>query len=133
MTIHTATRIAVLAASLLFWLGLGQSQDPTSPASVPQRLRVSSGLMTGLRIKAVPPVYPAEAREQHIQGVVLMQAIISKEGEVADLQLISGDPLLAKSAMKAVKKWKYKPFLRNGESVEVETQIQVNFTLTDPR
>ena len=68
-------------------------------------------------------------RMQHIQGVVVLSAIIDKEGNVANVQLISGHPLLAPAAIEAVKQWKYKPYLLNGTPVEVETQVQVNFTL----
>ena len=98
---------------------------------IPQRVRVSSGLETGLIVSKVAPHYPPEAKDQHIQGVVLLRAIIDKEGNVSNLELISGDPTLAEAAIEAVKQWKYKPFLLNGDPVEVETQIQVNFTLRD--
>lgn len=102
--------------------------DHTSPA-MPQRVRVSSGVAQGLLVSKVNPIYPDEAREKHIQGVVLLQATINKEGNVANLQLISGDPLLAPAAIEAVKQWTYRPYLLNGTPVEVNTQIQVNFTL----
>ena len=98
---------------------------------VPQRVRVSQGVMTGLITAKVPPEYPADAKQQRIQGVVWMKAIIDKEGNVANLQLVSGHPLLAPPAMEAVRQWKYRPYLLNGMPVEVETQIQVNFTLVN--
>jgi periplasmic protein TonB len=102
----------------------------TAEQAVPQRVRVSSGVAQGLLIKKVNPKYPEDAREQRIQGVVLLRARINKDGDIADLQLISGHPLLAPAAIKAVKKWKYRPYMLKGEPVEVETQIQVNFTLS---
>jgi protein TonB len=77
----------------------------------------------------VPPQYPPEAKDAHIQGVVLMNVIVDKEGNVANIQLISGHPLLAPAAIDAVKQWKYKPYLLNESPVEVETQVHVNFTL----
>ncbi len=97
--------------------------------ATPQRVRVSSGVQSGLLIRKVNPSYPPLARQARIQGVVLLQAEISKEGNIINLQLISGHPMLAPSAIEAVKQWRYKPYLLNGEPVEVETQIQVNFTL----
>jgi periplasmic protein TonB len=97
--------------------------------ATPQRVRVSSGVSTGLLIRKVPPSYPPLARQARIQGVVVLQAQISKEGNIQNLQLISGHPMLAPAAIEAVKQWKYKPYLLNGEPVEVDTQVQVNFTL----
>jgi len=98
---------------------------------LPQRVRVSAGVSSGLLLTKVSPEYPADAREQHVQGVVVLQARIDKEGNVSDLQLVSGHPLLAPAAMEAVKQWKYKPYLLNGNPVMIETQIQVNFTLAE--
>jgi protein TonB len=97
--------------------------------ATPQRIRVSSGVSTGLLIRKTQPVYPPLARQARIQGVVILQAQISKDGSIQNLQLISGHPMLAPAAIDAVKQWKYKPYLLNGEPVEVETQVQVNFTL----
>jgi len=97
--------------------------------ATPQRVRVSSGVQSGLLVRNVPPAYPPLARQARIQGTVLLQAEISKEGNIINLQLISGHPMLAPAAIEAVKQWKYKPYLLNGEPVEVETQVQVNFTL----
>jgi len=97
--------------------------------ATPQRVRVSSGVVSGLLLRKVQPNYPPLARQARIQGVVVLQAEISKEGNIQNLQLISGHPMLAPAAIEAVKQWKYKPYLLNGEPVEVETQVQVNFTL----
>ena len=104
--------------------------DATHPA-VPQRVRVSSGVSQRLLVHKVPPQYPSDAKDQHIQGVVLMKVNIDKEGNVSNIQLISGHPSLAPAAIEAVKQWKYKPFLLNGTPLEVETQVQVNFTLAN--
>lgn len=93
------------------------------------RVRVSSGVAQGLLATKVNPQYPQEAKDQHIQGVVVLQAIIDKEGNVEHLQLISGHPELAPAALEAVKQWKYRPYLLNGTPVEIATQVQVNFTL----
>jgi protein TonB len=97
--------------------------------ATPQRVRVSSGVSSGLLIRKVSPTYPPLARQARIQGTVILQAQISKDGSIQNLQLISGHPMLAPAAIEAVKQWKYKPYLLNGEPVEVETQVQVNFTL----
>ena len=78
---------------------------------------------------ADPPVYPALARQARIQGSVVLHAIIDKDGKVAQLEVISGHPLLVQSALDAVKQWRYKPTLLNGDPVEVDTTITVTFTM----
>src|SRR5579859_3296526 len=107
------------------------SSTPTVAPKVatPQRVRVSSGVQSGLLVRKVPPTYPPLARQARIQGTVILQAQISKDGNIENLQLVSGHPMLAPAAIEAVKQWKYKPYLLNGEPVEVETTVQVNFTL----
>jgi protein TonB len=97
--------------------------------ATPQRVRVSSGVQSGLLVRKVQPTYPPLARQARIQGQVVLQAQISKNGDIENLQLISGHPMLAPAAIEAVKQWKYKPYLLNGEPVEVETTVQVNFSL----
>jgi periplasmic protein TonB len=113
-------------------IGSVLSSTPVAVPKVatPQRVRVSSGVSQGLLVRRVQPNYPPLARQARIQGVVLLQATISKEGDIRDLTLISGHPMLAPAAIEAVKQWKYRPYLLNGEPVEVETQVQVNFTLS---
>jgi TonB family protein len=96
---------------------------------VPKRVRVSSGVISGLRVYKVQPVDPPDARQARIQGVVVLKATISKEGRIADLQLISGPKELAGAAIGAVQQWRYRPYLLMSNPVEVETQIQVNFQL----
>ena len=107
----------------------GPASGLDSSIATAQRVRVSSGVSQGLLVKKVAPLYPPDARAQGIQGVVLLKAAIDKEGNIANLELISGHPLLAPAAIEAVKQWKYRPYLLAGQAVEVETQIQVNFTL----
>jgi protein TonB len=97
--------------------------------ATPQRVRVSQGVSQGLLIHRVQPMYPPLARQARIQGTVVLQAEISKDGSIENLRLISGHPMLAPSAIEAVKQWRYKPYFLNGEPVAVETQITVNFTL----
>jgi protein TonB len=97
--------------------------------ATPQRVRVSAGVTSGLLIRKVNPNYPPLARQARIQGTVVLHAVISKDGAIENLTLVSGHPMLAPSAIEAVKQWKYKPYLLNGEPVEVDTEVQVNFTL----
>jgi len=98
--------------------------------ATPQRVRVSQGVTQGLLIHKVQPNYPPLARQARIQGAVVLQAVISKEGTIEGLKLISGHPMLAPAAIDAVKQWRYKPYILNGEPVEVDTTITVNFTLS---
>src|ERR1700722_7094605 len=98
--------------------------------ATPQRVRVSAGVTSGLLIRKVQPNYPPLARQARISGTVVLRAVISKDGSIENLQLISGHPMLVQSALDAVKQWRYKPYLLNGEPVEVDTEIQVNFTLS---
>jgi TonB family protein len=105
-------------------------QDPSKPAiERPQRVKVSSGVTSGLLIKKVNPIYPLDARAKYIQGTVLLRAEISKTGDITDLELVDGPIELAGSAVAAVRQWKYKPYLLLGQPVTVETQIQVNYEL----
>jgi TonB family protein len=96
----------------------------------PQRVRVSEGVSRALLIKKVAPDYPEAARQVRVQGAIVLQALIDKDGNVAEVSLVSGHPMLAPAAIRAVKQWKYKPYLLNEIPVAVETQIVVNFTLS---
>jgi len=101
-----------------------------APPSVPKRIRVSQGVTEGRLIQKIEPKYPPLALSARIQGQVVLAAIISKTGEIQNLVLVSGHPLLVPAALTAVKQWRYRPFLLNGEPVEVETTITVNFQLS---
>lgn len=113
--------------------------DPSAlPPSVPgesrqagKPVRVSAGVMAGQAIVQVPPVYPADAKAAGVQGTVVLHAVVSRDGEIEDLQVVSGPGELAGSAVDAVRQWKYKPYLLNGEPVEVETTVNVNYTLAE--
>ncbi|MFZ0705015.1 MAG: energy transducer TonB [Candidatus Korobacteraceae bacterium] len=107
------------------------SGTPTAVPKVatPQRVRVSQGVSQGLLIHQVKPSYPPLARQARIQGMVVLQAVIGKDGNIQNLKVVSGHPMLAPAALEAVKQWKYKPYYLNGEPVEVDTTINVNFTL----
>lgn len=103
---------------------------PLMKPSPTQKLRVSSGVAAGMLVHQVKPQYPPIAMQARIQGTVVLQAVIGKDGTVRDLRLISGHPMLAPAAIEAVRQWRYRPYLLNNEPVEVDTQINVNFTLS---
>ena len=81
-------------------------------------------------IEKVPPVYPSQAKYAHIQGSVLMSVVISKSGDVIDVEVLDGPIELAVSAVNAVRQWKYRPYVLNGQAVEVHTMITVIYTLS---
>lgn len=97
---------------------------------VPQRIRISQGVTAGMLLHQVEPPYPPIAKAARIQGSVVLNAIIDKEGNIRDLRLASGHPMLVPAAIEAVRQWRYRPYLLNGQPVEVETTITVNFELT---
>jgi protein TonB len=107
----------------------GVSNLPPPPKVTPQRIRRGGDVVAANLIRKIQPVYPAIAKSARIQGTVILHAVISKDGSVQDLQYMSGPPLLVQSALDAVRQWKYRPTLLNGEPVEVDTTIQVIFTL----
>jgi protein TonB len=97
--------------------------------ATPQRVRVSQGVTEGLLVHKVTPSYPPLARQARIQGSVVLAALIGKDGTIQNLKVVSGHPMLTSAALESVKQWKYRPYFLNGEPVEVDTQITVNFTL----
>jgi protein TonB len=94
-----------------------------------QMLRISQGVSQGLIVKKIQPVYPEQARQMRLQGTVELLANISHSGSISSVKQLSGDQVLGRAAIEAVRQWKYKPYYLNGEPVEVETQITVNFKL----
>jgi periplasmic protein TonB len=106
---------------------------PPPPVKVdtkPKRITIGGNVQQAKLVRQPKPVYPPLAKQARISGVVHLAAIISKDGTIQDLKVISGHPLLIPSALEAVKQWVYQPTLLNGEPVEVSTQIDVNFTLS---
>jgi protein TonB len=95
-----------------------------------KRIRVASRVAEANLIHDVSPQYPPEAGRARIEGTVVLMALIGKDGSVQDVQVESGLPILAEAAMDAVKQWRYKPYLINGEPVEVDSRITINFTLS---
>ncbi len=116
--------------SFAFSENIRDEEAPTDTTAAIKRVRVSQGVSQGLLVYRVQPVYPVEARREGIQGQVVLRAVISKEGRIADLKLISGPKELAPAAIGAVEQWRYKPYLLMGDPVEVDTEILVNFTLS---
>ncbi|MEN6535929.1 MAG: energy transducer TonB, partial [Bryobacteraceae bacterium] len=96
----------------------------------PQRIRVGGNVQQAKLVRQPRPVYPPLARQARIQGQVRLAAVISRDGTIQELQVVAGHPLLIQAALDAVKQWVYQPTLLNGEPVEVFTQIDVNFTLS---
>ena len=105
--------------------------EPTFPrVAPPLRIRVSREVAMSLLRKRVPPEYPMDARRTRIQGTVLLHVIISKQGDVTTMKVISGEPMLAPAAIEAARQWKYNPYLLSGQPIEVDTQVQVSFLLS---
>src|SRR6202142_2624205 len=102
---------------------------PPPPKPTQQRVRIGGNVQAAKMLRQIQPMYPQIAKTAHVQGTVILHAIISKDGTVQELQYISGPALLMRSAMDAVRQWKYQPTLLNGEPVEVDTTISVVFTL----
>jgi periplasmic protein TonB len=98
------------------------------PTPVVAPLRISH-MSEGNLIRKVQPTYPPLARSAHIQGQVVLQAVISKQGTIENLRVLAGHPMLVPAAIEAVSQWRYRPYILNNEAVEVETQITVNFSL----
>ncbi len=96
---------------------------PTAPSQ-----RVSQGVVEGKVLKAVQPLYPLQAVQMHVQGTVTLQATVAKDGSVSNVKVISGPASLARAASDAVRQWKYRPFLLNGDPVEAQTTVKINFT-----
>ena len=103
---------------------------PPPPKPSQQRVRIGGNVQAAKMVRQIQPMYPQIAKTAHVQGTVILHAIIAKDGSVQELQYISGPALLMRSAMDAVHQWKYQPTLLNGEPVEVDTTISVVFTLS---
>jgi len=116
------------------WQTLANSVGVAPPAAAAPAPTITvfrkSSILEGSLIRRVLPSYPYAAKISRVQGEVVLAAVISKAGTIEDLHTLSGHPLLVGAAVEAVRQWRYRPYLLNGEPVEVETQITVNFTLT---
>lgn len=107
-------------------------QPPTLPAVpapvVTKPVRIGGTVQEGMLVHQVRPTYPPLAKQARVQGLVVMEAVISRDGTIQDLRVVSGHPLLTRAAVEAAQQWRYRPTLLNGEPVEVITTITVNFT-----
>lgn len=110
--------------------GLGIGTAPPPPKEPKKRITVGGNVQSAKLVNQVRPIYPPLAKQARISGTVRLHAIISKDGTVQQLEMVSGHPLLVQSALDAVRQWRYQPTLLNGEPVEVETFIEVVFTLS---
>lgn len=119
---------------LLVGCALAGAQDvapPSAPVTPPRVARLSGGVMAGQILTKVAPVYPEEAKQAHLQGVVVLHAVIGRDGTIRSLTAVSGNEMLRKAALEAVGQWTYRPYLLNGQPTQVDTTITVNFTLAD--
>jgi len=117
--------VATCASAMALRMEVGAAEKNEAPKPV----KVRSEVLAGLAISQKLPVYPAEAKANHVEGAVVLKAIISKEGDVQNLQVASGPEELRAASIEAVKDWKYKPYVLNGDPTEVETTITVNYSL----
>lgn len=109
--------------------GTVDEPTPLAPGSTPRRVRVSQGVSQAMLQHQVAPQYPANARNAHVQGSVVMSALISREGAIKYIFVLAGPEPLVPASVDAVSQWRYKPYFLNGAPVEVETQITVRFEL----
>ena len=118
-------------AAVLTVGGVAPPPPPPPEPQTPQRIRVGGQVEGAKLIFGPKPEYPPLAKMARISGEVRLDALISKDGTIQNLKVISGHPLLVSAAMAAVQRWRYQPTLLNGEAVEVATEIDVNFTLAE--
>jgi protein TonB len=110
---------------------IGNSIPPVVPSRpAPTKPLLVSHLAEANLLHKVQPIYPPIARQARVQGAVELRAIISKNGTIENLLVVSGHPMLSAAAIEAVRQWRYRPYLLNGEPIEVETEITVNFLLS---
>jgi periplasmic protein TonB len=109
--------------------GIIGSTNAALPKQPQQTLKISQGVSQGLLVKRVTPVYPQQARQMRLEGSVQLLATIGKSGDVTSVKQLSGDGILGRAAADAVRQWKYKPYYLNGEPIEIQTQVTVNFKL----
>ena len=102
----------------------------STSAQAPKRIRVPAPMAEANLVHDVAPKYPPEAGRERIEGTVVLMAVIGKDGTVRDVRVESGLPLLAQAAIDAVKQWRYRPYLLNGEPVEIDSEITINFNLS---
>lgn len=125
-SIPGADDVPQIAASSASSTGPGSALS-TEPAMPRLTAPISQGVTGGILQHKVPPIYPLEARRLRLEGNVVLEAMVTVEGQVEDLKVISGNPVLAQAAMDAVSQWRYTPYLLNGKPVRQETRINISF------
>jgi len=116
-------------------IGVPHGFDNNIPVVIPPRPATIKPLIVsnfgeGSLVYRVQPTYPPLAKQARVQGAVELRAVISKEGTIENLMIVRGHPMLSAAAIEAVRQWRYRPYLLNGEPIEVETEITVNFLLS---
>jgi protein TonB len=106
-----------------------ERNGPNVKVAAPRVMNISAGVAGGLLIQKTAPVYPQIAKEARVSGTVVIQATISKAGLITNLRVVNGPTMLRQPALDAVRTWRYRPYLLDGEPVEVETTVSVTFTL----
>jgi protein TonB len=107
----------------------GSGTAPKVKAEAPKKVNISAGVAVGMLLQKTTPIYPPIAKAARVSGTVVLQATISKTGAIENLRVVSGPAMLQQAAMDAVKTWRYRPYLLNNDPVEVETTVNVIFTL----
>jgi periplasmic protein TonB len=110
-------------------IGIARSVSVVMAPAPVAHAPITSSSMEAYLVHRVQPEYPPLARAARIQGAVLVHAVIARDGTIENLRVISGHPMLVPSALNAIRQWRYRPYFLNGEPVEVETQVTVNFVL----
>ncbi len=121
--------LAILAVACLSLACLAQSQAPADPGNLNRRIRISSNVLPGFLEHGQNPSYPEQAISQGKHGDVILQILIDTDGHVARASVVQGDPLLVPTAVDALNKFRFRPYLLNGSPVTVESQIGFRFTL----
>ena len=125
-------RLCCLLLGVARFTASARAQTTEVPPSAPHRVRVSEMAGSSLITEKSSLNYPDAARNAGIQGKVVLKVVVGETGEVKDVTIVSGDPVLAQAAAEAVQQWKYKPYMLDGAPIEMETQVSINFDLKPP-
>jgi protein TonB len=112
--------------------GVGDGHVPSvtvAPVKAPARINVSTGVLKGMLLAPILPVYPGIAKAAHVEGSVVVEAVISRQGTIESLHVVSGPQMLQNAALEAIRAARYQPYRLNGEPTEVQTTITVNFRM----
>ena len=127
--IHVDVDSGAMSSSSGSASGSATSAAPAASSNSGERVQLSPQATQSVTV-SVPPDYPLLARQMKVQGAVRLQALISREGTIQELQILSGPGILATAAREAVKQWHFKPYIQNGQPVETQARITVNFTIS---